>query len=146
MRGRPLRQWIVFIIAWCALAYPIYRVIHGAPPDDTRSAPPGGADTIRTWVSLRFSDPPDGFELSQDSMPVWREPSPDGLRFERALPLQVDTFGIALLLHADLPEGSAAIEVRLEPDGRDARSQTVWADGMLERQLEFSWEVPSATR
>ena len=33
-----------------------------------------------------------------------------------------------------MSEGPAAVEVRLEPDGRDPQAHTVWTDGTLDRQ------------
>lgn len=137
MRGRPLRQWILFLCAWSALAYPIYRITRDT--ETQRSAPPPAATaTTLTWVSLRFSSPPTVFELFEEGVSRWHEIAPVGLTFERALPLTYDAFGAELRITAGLPSDVTAIEIRLEPDGHPPRAHTLWAAGDADATVTFA--------
>jgi len=137
MRGKPLVQWSLFLVVWTALLVPLIRVTHGTRPP---SKPPAAVSTrTTTWVSVRFSNPPASFAVHQAGTSLWEEERPDGLEFERAVPLAFNEFGTELRLTAELPAGVTAIEVRLEPDARSARSRTVWTSGMTDEVVSFSW-------
>ena len=137
MRGRPLLQWALFALAWAILLVPIVRVTRSEHSAAAPAAPDAGS--VTTWVSLRFSVIPESFTLRQGGVVVWQQTTTDEREFEQALPLTVDAFGTEFSFSAGLPEGAAAIEVSVEPDGRPARSRTVWANGDVDALLAFSW-------
>jgi hypothetical protein len=76
--------------------------------------------------------------VTQGNVELWRETAPNGTQFAAEVPVVFDRFGTELHLQADLPEGTSAIEITLEPDARAIRAQTVWADGDVDEVITFS--------
>lgn len=137
MRGRPLLHWVLFLLAWTALLYPVIRVTQGdqaAPQPATMHT-----GTSTAWVSLRFSQAPHAFELRQGGRSLWNEEEPGRLVFERTLPVEFDRFGAELNLAARLPDSVTAVEVAVESDGRALRSRTLWVSGNVDEVVGFSW-------
>ncbi len=140
MRGKPLQQWLLFLMAWGVLIVPVTRVVRrDAVVAATADAVSEDAATAKAWVSLRFSNVPHAFSLDQEDDPLWTESQPGGLSFEREVPVRFDEFGMELQLTAQLPDRETAIEIVVEGDGRSAQSRTLWGRGELDERVEFSW-------
>lgn len=139
MRGQPLRQWLLFILLWGLLALPIVWVTRDRDDAGVSAAASHQTNRVACWVSLRFSAPPASFRVLQEHNAIWSEMSPEGVRFERELELEHDAYGAELRLSAALPREHVAVEVTLEPFGRQRQSRTLWSDGDLEVTLSFPW-------
>lgn len=136
MRGKPVIQWMIFLIVWVSLALPIVRMTRGErrlPYAQTEEP-----SNVMTWVSLRFSEEPSHFELLQGEHPLWRPGTVEGMLFEEAFPVSIDEYGADLMLKSHLP-GPGVIEITVEPDERRVRSRTLWVNGEVEEILTFSW-------
>ena len=144
MRGRPLIQWLIFLVLWTALVLPVWRVTRGVRSHTGRSVE---RELVRSdlWVSLRFSQQPQGFSLAQGVDSVWVESDPGGMEFERVMTLARDSRGLELGLTAELGDGMTAVEITIEGDGLSPRSRTVWAEGSVEEYVNFSWGDDAAS-
>ncbi len=136
MRGSPIAQWFLFLLVWSALVIPIHLVTSSQPAPIEVSV---DKSTVPTWLSIRFSCPPSSFTVIQGGIEIWQETEPQGTQFEEELHIVFDEFGTELLLQADLPEIPSAIEITLEPEARAIRSETIWADGNIDKIMTFSW-------
>ena len=136
MRGRPIIQWLLFLGLWAGLALPIALITRSEQTvQESRNAEDS---SVMTWLTLRFSTQPAHFELLQNDTVLWQETSPDGLEFETALPISIDEFGAEFVFKSSTP-AAGAIEITVEPDERQQRSQTLWVDGDVNETLTFSW-------
>lgn len=137
MRGNPIIQWFCFAVLWLALALPIARVVTG----DVRLPAPDRPETtlVETWIRLHFSSTPGSFVVRQDGEVLWKVEAPSGRVHENTLMLSYDAFGAELRVEADLGQDETAVEIQLEPDGRAARSRTVWGSGRLDETVTFTW-------
>jgi len=154
MRGFPPLHLLFFVLALAALAMPLTRLTFGrvtATPLSGQLLPEDKEDsrTTRSFLRLRFSHPPlqlkisplaDAeapalFSLSHEQQPV----SP----FETEVHLPIIDHSVELSITAEWggDVSQAAVTVDVEPDGMEARSQTVWADGnALDEILTFVWK------
>lgn len=141
MRGRPLFQWLVFIIAWSGLLIPILRVTRATPALEKASSPAVSEITDEaSWLSVRFSHPPENFSFISDDQIIWSEPQPSGLVFERDVRLRPQEHGLEISLAARFSITSAvAAEVMLEPPGGQRWSRTVWLETPADEVLHFDW-------
>lgn len=139
MRGRPLKQWFLFLIAWSVLLVPIIRVTRqkAMTPETVVEE----SDIVTAWASLRFSSPPGSFALYQESELLWQDEAPSEMMFEREIPVRFDPYGVGLRLVTRLPETTTAVELTLEADGRSPRSRTLWVSGDVDEAVEFAWKA-----
>ncbi|HMO49699.1 MAG TPA: hypothetical protein PKE26_02640 [Kiritimatiellia bacterium] len=142
MRGSPFIQWSAFAALWLLLLIPIVRVTRPealAPGNDTIRQ----TDTEKhpAWVSLRFSRLPESFTLLHLDETVWTETQPRDRYLTRIIPLALDRFGTELHLIAELPDGETAVEITVEPDGRERRAQTLWITGPADDPVFFTWGI-----
>ncbi len=136
MRGRPIIQWGLFLGVWVCLVLPIVMVTRGGQPVQQTQHADG--NSVMTWVTLRFSEEPSHFKLLQDDHVLWQETPVGEIEFEHAFPVLIDKFGAEFIFKSRLP-AAGVIEIIVEPDARQARSQTLWVDGEVDEILTFSW-------
>jgi len=141
MRGRPVFQWLMFMIAWSGLLIPILHVTRATPALETAASPAAsGIADEASWLSVRFSHPPEMFSFSADEEIIWSEPQPSGLVFERDVRLRPQEHGLEISLAARFGITSAvAAEVTLEPPGGQRWSRTVWLETPADDVLHFDW-------
>lgn len=140
MRGKPVLQWCLFSVVWMLLVIPIAKVTFATSRVSESSEPEESISPV--WVTLIFSTSPHRFSVGQDGEARWEESQPGGVELERPIPLHYDELGMEFDLAGDLPEGRAAVEVRVEPDGLPPASRTLWVEGGFEERVTFSWGRP----
>ena len=126
MRGRPLLEWGVFILAWGLLLVPLGRLSAGrAARSPSREALAAPAVTAPAWVRVLFSEPPGRFVLLSGGIAVWEGHGEEDR--EERLDLAWTDAGPSLEIEAQWPgPGRRAVEIRVAPlDGRPRRT-TVW--------------------
>lgn len=143
MRGNPVIQWLVFLAAWFLLLIPV-RYVTRPVVQVTEAATSlytgDDADAVETWLSLRFSIEPTSFSVRQSDRVLWREDKPEGRQFERSATLVMDELGFEVVLEADLPAGAeTAIELIMEPQGREVVRRTLWRKGGVAETVAFMW-------
>lgn len=136
MRGRPFIQWLMFVAVWLLLVIPVWRVTR---PSAHAARAGGAADDAEalTWISVRFSAVPSYFAIRQEDRMLWEEDAPDDVRFEKAVGVMVDAYGVELLFSAILPDAETAVEITLEPSEGRRQSRTVWGRGEIEEPVSF---------
>jgi len=141
MRGRPVFQWLMFVIAWSGFLVPIFHVTRATPAAEKVASPAiSGFSHEASWLGVRFSYPPDMYSFSSDEQIIWSEEQPSGLFFEQAVQLRPQEYGLEITLAARFNITSAvAAEVTLESPGGQQWSRTVWLESPAEEVLHFDW-------
>jgi hypothetical protein len=138
MRGRPLLEFLVFVLVWGALLVPLRMVtLPVERAQDDVALPVVSEAVLPTWVHLRFSEAPASFALRRQGEPVWEEADPD---VDQEYPVEIkwDEQGDFVLVAQWETEGRRAIEVRVAQPVGPARSVIVWHEGrFLEEALLF---------
>ncbi len=147
MRGSPPLHLFICLLGFALLALPLARLTFARPDivamkDANQSAPVTSTSTP-TLIRIRFAHAPETLSLKLGvkelaPSPISHLPSP--LEIRAAVPIPAD--GIELILNATWPQGTpdTAITVELEPDDKDARTQTCWSRGaQMSEVLSFSW-------
>ncbi len=138
MRGNPLLHCILLALIWAGLAIPIRLVTSGQRVKQVHDE--ADASALNAWVSLRFSHRPESFSLSQSGAVIWSNAAPNGARFfEEIVPVRPDENEVELHVAGALTGDDAAVEVRIEADGYDPRSKTIWVSGQFDVPVRFSW-------
>jgi len=144
LKGSPIREFILVLLAGCLLALPLFyltRPSRRAPPAGAR--PAAASDEIPAWFSLRLSHTPERFTLRQGGQVLAQ--GGGLLRVEDDLVLQHDGGHVAVQLTLQWPDDvpSAYVELSLEPVEMPEQRLGFWAAGTVTRTLEFSWTPPS---
>lgn len=142
MSGRPILQWLIFILLWSFLLIPIVFVTRSVESPVRDTAVRSSASTIMdpAWLSVRFSDVPKRFSFRADGEVVWSEDEPSGHFFERSVLLQPGEHGLEMRLQADFPEAVAVVaEVTLESSGGSKWSRTLWTQNPVDELVYFNW-------
>jgi len=107
MRGRPIVEWLVFVVLWLCLLAPL-RVLtsrQGAPPVEAVEV----SDTVSrlTWATVRFSETPARFRLTCEGRVLWEENEVAGNESEGEFMLELyrDSTDIVLEVWWDKPGG-----------------------------------------
>ena len=137
--ARPLLQWVVFLLAWVALALPDHpRDDGGAPP---RAAARGSRrnEPRRLGLAALLQAPAASSSFGQGEHDPVERGAPGDCVFERALPLHVDAFGAELTAAAPPARSVTAVEVTR----RSGRTGAAFPDplglGDARRDVSFSW-------
>ncbi len=141
MRGRPIVQWLVFVLLWGLLLIPLTALTRARPPR-IEAAERGSGERVPSWAALRFSHSPLAFSLSQDGRVLWSDDAPDGQRVEGEIGIAFEGESVELVLSIRWPEGEGwrAAELDIAPEGREERTQTVWQTGGRQTDvLRFRW-------
>jgi hypothetical protein len=154
MRPSPLLLLALVAIGFALIAVPLARLTgaegawHG---DDqaslTASSGEGNGDEVAAVVRVRFAHAPLRVVLTQDGRSVATfaapaDPATGQMDQTATLRLAAET-PLDLLVEATWPDNTpaTALGVEVEPDGRETRRATVWAEGAaLTELLTFSWK------
>ncbi len=136
MRGRPLLEWLCFLLAWGLLAIPLWHLTlaRAARPPDAEAPPAGQGAATHAWVHLRFSESPQRFTLTSNGTALWSGERPDD-DMEQPLDVVWTALGPVLELEAEWAEdGRRAVEIAVAAvTGARARA-TVWSREALVRE------------
>ncbi|MCE9612685.1 MAG: hypothetical protein K8T26_00320 [Lentisphaerae bacterium] len=149
MRGRPLVEMLMFLLVWCALSIPLWRLTRTAPAAavagaELRRAESGPtADVVLatpTWATVRLAHPADALTLSQDGELLLQRGGGD-MRVEAEVPLRLRAGVATVSMDVTWPPAveQSVVEVTLEPDGLPAQSQRLWGRGSASTIMEFRW-------
>lgn len=119
---------------------PVFRVTRPVAGTEKSAAAATPAEEPG-WVSLRFSSDPVSFALRQHEKIIWLEEQAAGRFFEKAIPLQLDPYGVEFAVSARVPDIETAIEVTFESSGRPIRHMTIWGEGEIDETVSFSWNA-----
>ncbi len=133
MRGRPLFEFLLFLLVWGAVLWPLQAI--------TRSSGRSVAEQVRTepevapvWVQLRFSEAPLSFRLYSGAALLWEENQPD---YEQEQPLLFvwgeHAQGDLQLVAVWERSSRRATEIRVSPSAGGERRLTLWHD---EQEIE----------
>jgi hypothetical protein len=137
MRGRPLLEFLVFVVLWGLLFVPLRAVTQGRI--DAASAPVRAdteAGTAAVWVRIQFTEAPLRFVLYSRGEPVWEEADPSEDQ-EHPIQLVEDVTGredLLLEVFWAIP-GRRATEIRLSPPLGSPHSIVLWHHGDVLREV-----------
>lgn len=144
MRGSPLREFFLVLLAGGLLLLPLARLTRS--PVRTwgqEILPEVHADQVEAWIALRFSHAPERFTLRQADR-VLLEGGGSAREDDDVLITLTDGH-LRLQLNVEWPEDipDAYAELSVEPEQFSEQRQGFWARGMVTRFLEFTWTAPS---
>ncbi len=139
MRGRPLLEWLCFLLVWGLLTVPLWHltpVRAARPPDAKVPAGPGATEPI--WVRLRFSEPPKCFALTSNGATLWSGERPDD-DMEQPLDVVWTDLGPVLELESEWAEdGRRAVEITVAAVTGARVRATVWSrEARVRERLVF---------
>lgn len=145
MRGFPPLHLLLFAIAFGLVAVPLSHLTFARPVvvQGQTGKPAVIPDGIHTYVRLQFAHVPEkvSVRLGDQLLMDEKTAAPAATMMTEAS-LVIPKEGLELLVQATWPTGtpSTAITVELEPDEKEARSQTYWsADSSLSQIYSFVW-------
>jgi len=146
MRGFPFLNLLIALLLSGAVMLPlVYRATRKAPAVehlDSPAAEPGS--TVSSHVSLRFVHAPVSVRLKNGEAVLHEWTSPIGGRLLEetvAMPFHDSRaeFTVQITWPAGTPE--TMVEIKVEPDGKGARSVNVWSSGAATDELvTLTWE------
>ena len=168
MRGSPILHLLVFAAAFGLIAFKVAEYTgkggyahaqheaepdHGHHEDDDKRQVVEGADShpegehvhvkVPAHILIHFAHPPTRVSLQQEDAELvgldldWTQ-SP----VEVEARIEVAHEGNEMFITADWPKGTpdTALTIEIEPNGFDARAQTVWTDeAELDELILFEW-------
>ena len=144
MRGFPLINAAVILLALCAVLVPLLRLTSSSdasPAVEISNEPHDMSGAIPVAVSVKSAHQPRSLTLSHLGDVIWQA----GASQPSEVSLVIPPEGIDLVVHAVWPEGTpeSAIEITLEPEAFDGVSQVLWGEGEIEDVLTFIWKEAS---
>lgn len=141
MKGFPLQNLFIMLLALAGLAVPLVRVDRPVPAAGAAVPVALAGRPVPVLLRLRFVHLPDKVELTMNGQLIALR----GAELEREGETALGTEpGAALEMdfNAAWPPGTPAtmVEVRAAPDGKPEQAQNVWAEaGAADELLRFSW-------
>lgn len=143
MRGFPLVNGALIVLALCLALLPLWKLTRASPLRATEQRFEEDARaTVSTRISVRYAHPPSVLTVSHLGESVWSPSSSAEIDAGKALQLALPEEGIDLLVTATWPEGTpmTALEVMLEPEARFEQSRVLWGEGQCDDILTFTWD------
>lgn len=143
MHGRPITEWIVFLVCWLALLVPVVRLT-GRVPDAGPPAPveAAGDTAIRTDARLQASSVPRMVRVRQGDRVLWELKQPDDTPRTASLALTVEDHVAEVWVEASWPESAPrprVLELLLAPDGMREQGRHLWTDEEVDDVLVYEW-------
>lgn len=147
MRGFPFLNLLIALLLSGAVLLPlVYRATRAAPAlepmENSVAAEPGG--NVSSHVSLRFVHAPVSVRLKNGGAVLheWTSPA-GGHRLEETVAMPFNDnraeFTVQITWPASTPE--TTVEIKVEPDGKAARSVNVWSSGgSADELVTLTWE------
>ena len=145
MKGSPLKEWFVLIIATLLLSGPMIRLTKSNPAQKLQTTegaqPAPEVNDILTYIDFRFSHAPNQFQLSQNGTLLWQQSAPVEKQLSFSLPLQIQDHECDLTLEISWPEDQdeAAAQISIEPEGFPMRTKTLWGRNTITKPISFRW-------
>ena len=144
MRGAPFREVILMALAGIALMLPLGQLTRARPRPVAIQPADVYTNYLETWLDIRFSHPPQHFELFQNGKSLFS--SSGRIREEDDLLLNLPELRTGLRVEVSFPEdtGPAYTEISLEPNRLPRQTKGFWSRKNQQeiRILEFSWPTP----
>lgn len=143
MRGSPLLEWLLLLVLASILTVGLARITGG----ETRMVtvePLPDAPTVPASIIIQCSALPLSIEWKQGNRLIWAQTNGLEALTEVDVAIYIEEKSCEFLLSVQwqTPETSAAVEVRIEPDGLEGRSVTFWSEGPLEEIGVVEWRTP----
>lgn len=137
MRGRPLLEFLVFVVLWGLLFVPLRAVTQGRVDAASASVRADTeANAAPVWVRIQFTEAPLRFVLYSRGEPVWAEAAPDE---DQEHPVQIveDVSGREDLLLEVFwaTPGRRATEIHVSPPLGPPHSIVLWHNGDVLREV-----------
>lgn len=145
MRGFPPLHLLLFAIAFGLVAVPLSHLTFARPAvvRIQTGKPTVIPDGVHSYVRLRFAHVPEKVSVRLGGQLLLDEKTTNpAATMETEATFVIPKEGLELLVEATWPTGtpSTAITLELEPDEKEARSQTHWsADAALSQIYSFVW-------
>ncbi|WP_050026355.1 hypothetical protein [Verrucomicrobium sp. BvORR034] len=145
MRGFPPLHLLLFAIAFGLVAVPLSHLTFARPAvvQPQTGKPAAIPDGIHTYLRLRFAHVPEKVSVRLgDQLLMDEKTAAPAATMTTEASLVIPKEGLELLVQATWPIGtpSTAITLELEPDEKEARSQTHWtADSAFSQIYSFVW-------
>jgi hypothetical protein len=143
MRGSPPLQLALILIGFLLLGIPLVALTSGR---ETMPAPVAALTTsysVPTLVRVRWAHRPTTLSLWVNGKPLLAPLDLALPMIEGQAELLLPKEGIEIALKAEWPAGTpdTAVTLELEPDERDAQTQTRWSStGKLAEIIPFQWK------
>ena len=145
MKGFPLKNLIVIVLALAALAIPLLRVDRPAPAREADGAEIASAvGAVPVMLRLRLVHPPLTLELAREGIGVPLRGEGLERQGETILTMSGSALELELELKATWPPGTPGtmVEVRAAPDGMPEQQRNVWAEaGTADEIVRFTWRA-----
>ncbi|MEM7390823.1 MAG: hypothetical protein AAF492_00625 [Verrucomicrobiota bacterium] len=131
----------MMVVLLGGLALPLIHLTHSRPVAGPEEDPPPTSNRMEVFADLRFVHEPLDFSIDQDGQRLWSKGEESGRAFSGAFSVALIKGVCELSVQAHWPEGTGetAVELTLEPSGKDARRSTLWGEVHLDDWVEFSW-------
>ena len=141
MKGFPLQNLFIMLLALAGLAVPLLRVDQPTPAAAAAVPEALSAHPVPVLLRMRFVHLPDKVELTMNGQPIPLRGAGLEREGETALGTEPDA-AMELDFKAAWPPGTPAtmVEVRAAPDGKPEQAQNVWTEaGAADELLRFTW-------
>lgn len=141
MKGFPLIQWILFVVVWGLLLWPLTALTtHNGTAASRNSSPPVRHVNL-VWATMRFAHMPESFQLLQGETVLWEEEHDVSTSLQKQIELSLDEGRAELKLNVAWPEGTGmtAAECTLAPDVMNEKSAVFWGRGTATGLLIYEW-------
>ena len=145
MRGSPPLHLVLFAVGFALLAVPLAQLTFARPAISASEAATHAVEKTPTVIRLQFAHVPAKVSLKHEGVELLSTSNIQGgaSRIETRAPLELSSDGIELMMEVTWPDGTpnTAVSVELEPDEKDAQSQTRWSRGAkLGEALTYQWK------
>ncbi len=138
MKGSPLCAALLLSFIFALAIVPLLSLTHREPQSFAASEASGNETLIPVlsgFVTVRSAHPYQSIEISRGGKVLWQVSEP-GLEAESELELLAqDLLQFRVIWPDETPE--TAVFVEIEPDGKEAFSQTYWAVGNLGEEIRL---------
>ena len=143
MHGRPITEWIVFLVFWLALLAPVAQLTGRGPNRQPPApAPATAAVEIQTDARLLVSTLPRSIRVRQGARVLWELREPVDASLITSFPLTREEDVAELWVEATWPDGAArprVLELILAPDGLRELSRHAWTHDNLDEVFVYEW-------